>query len=30
MKISRRDLVIFLAIDFLACAAIVVMVLMKG
>jgi hypothetical protein len=30
MKISKRDLAIFLAIDFLVAASIVAMVLMKG
>ena len=30
MKFSKRDIILFLAIDFVICAAIVVMVLNKG
>lgn len=30
MKITKRDIAIFIAIDFLAAASIVVIVLMKG
>lgn len=30
MKIQKRDLILFLAIDFLICATIVVLVINKG
>lgn len=30
MKVSKRDLILFLAIDFVICAVIVVLVLNKG
>lgn len=30
MKIAKRDLILFLVLDFLVCAAIVVLVLNKG
>jgi hypothetical protein len=30
MKITKRDVILFLIIDFLCCAAIVVLVLNKG